>query len=71
MVELMMFQNKISIGNSITAGHSMAEHIGDGSGLTGVVADTDNDWVRDSAGIHTAKVGIGTTTANSAYDFTL
>lgn len=62
--------NKISIGNSITAGSFYGgTYYGDGSGLTGVVADTDNDWVRDSAGIHTtAKVGVGTETANSAYD---
>ena len=59
------FSGSVSVGGSITAGTLY----GDGSGLTGVIADTDNDWVRDSAGIHTtAKVGIGTTTANSAFD---
>ena len=56
------------IGNEVVSGFvSAAQFIGDGSGLTGVIAaNADSLWIVTSAGIHTlAKVGIGTTNPTS------
>ena len=56
------------IGDAVISGFvSAAQFIGDGSGLTGVVAsNADSLWVVTSVGIHTLrKVGIGTTNPTS------
>ncbi len=56
------------IGNAVVSGFvSASQFIGDGSGLTGVIAaNADSLWIVTSVGIHTLrKVGIGTTNPTS------
>ena len=65
---IVSYDGTVNIGAALTVTGNVTANafIGDGSQLTGVNAGL---WASDGVGIHTtAKVGVGTETANSAYD---
>ena len=65
---IVSYDGTVNIGATLTVTGNVTANafIGDGSQLTGVNAGL---WASDGVGIHTtAKVGVGTETANSAYD---
>ena len=63
------YTGDVNIGAALTVTGDVTANafIGDGSQLTGLPSG--GLWASDGVGIHTvAKVGVGTETANSAYD---